>query len=365
MFRAANFAWVFIGIESADTASLKEARKGQNLQEDTLVAVRRIYAHGIDVLAGFIVGFDNDTPATFDVQQRLIVESGISAAMVGLLTALPRTPLHARLAREQRLIADADDTNNTRLGTNVIPKRMAYAAMIDGYRALYQRLTSDRGIADRVRNKMRHLRDPVYHGEYSTPERFGIVLRLLIRGVLPGGPRRVWHFLRSLPLRSPAKMPLVVVDWIAGLAMRDYVRRHFSVRVDAPRAMLAEAAERLRTALRAYAERGAALVSVDAAAAALPRVTVSIGGALDRAFFVRLARHVDRLLKRTPSSLTLRIDALSAADAFRFQRLLRRLAPHGDRISIVLHERVRSLVRVDSSVFHVVLSGRAAAAGPA
>ncbi|HEX6136394.1 MAG TPA: radical SAM protein [Casimicrobiaceae bacterium] len=365
LFRAANFAWVFIGIESADTESLKEARKGQNLQEDTLVAVRRIYAHGIDVLAGFIVGFDNDSPATFDVQRRLIVDSGISAAMVGLLTALPRTPLHERLAREGRLIVDADDTNNTRLGTNVIPKRMSYDAMIDGYRALYQRLTSDRGIADRVRNKMRYLRDPVYHGEYSARERVGIVLRLVTRGVLRGGPARAWHFLRSVPWRSPAKMPLAVVDWIAGLAMRDYVRRRFGAALDARRSTLASRAERLRRALRVHVDRGAALVSFDAAAAALPRITVSIRGALDRAFFVRLTRHVDRLLAKTPSSLTLRIDALGAADVFRLQRLLRRLAPHGDRISIVLHERVRSLVRVDSSIFHLVLPGSGTAAASA
>jgi radical SAM superfamily enzyme YgiQ (UPF0313 family) len=365
-FRAANFAWVFIGIESADTESLREARKGQNLQQDTRVAVRRIYAHGIDVLAGFIVGFDNDTPATFDVQQRLIVDTGIAAAMVGLLTALPRTPLHERLARDGRLIADADDTNNTRLGTNVIPKRMTYDAMIDAYRALYQRLTSDRGIADRIRNKLRHLRDPVYHGEYAPRERIGIVLRLITRGVLPGGPRRAWHFLRSFPWRSPAKMPLAVVDWIAGLAMRDYVRRHFGAALEARRGTLAARADRMRRALRAHVDRGAALVSFDAAASALPRITVSIRGALDHAFFAHLARHGDRLLRKTPSRLTLHIDALGGADVFRFERLLRRLARHGDRISIVLHERVRGLVRVDSSVFHVVLTGRTGtAAGPA
>jgi len=360
LFRAANFAWVFVGIESADAESLREVRKAQNLQEDTLVSVRRIYAGGIDVLAGFIVGFDNDTPATFDLQHRLIVESGIQAAMVGLLTALPRTPLHERLEREQRLIADADATNNTRLGTNVIPKRMTYDAMIDGYRTLYERLTSDRGIAERVRNKLRHLRDPVYHAEYTRGERIGIVVRLITRGVLPGGPPRLWHFLRSFPWSAPARMPLAVVDWIAGLAMRDYVRRHFATRLDSQRSTLAARAERLRAALRVYVERGAAFVSFDATA--LPRLTVSIGGALDRAFFSRLARHVDRLLERTPSCLTLRIDALGAADASRLQRLLRRLAPHGDRISIVLNERVRNLVRVDSSVFHLVVSGRAGAA---
>ena len=66
LFRAANFGWVFIGIETPDAASLKETGKSQNLREDILVSVRRIYARGIDVLAGFIIGFDNDTPQTFE-----------------------------------------------------------------------------------------------------------------------------------------------------------------------------------------------------------------------------------------------------------------------------------------------------------
>src|SRR5690606_25639343 len=68
LFREANFAWVFIGIESPDSDSLRETNKTQNLKRDLLSAVRTVYAHGIDVLAGFIVGFDNDTLETFERQ---------------------------------------------------------------------------------------------------------------------------------------------------------------------------------------------------------------------------------------------------------------------------------------------------------
>ena len=63
-----------------------------------LDAIRRIYARGLDVMGGFIVGFDNDTLETFERQERFITASGIQVAMVGLLTALPRTPLHERPA---------------------------------------------------------------------------------------------------------------------------------------------------------------------------------------------------------------------------------------------------------------------------
>jgi radical SAM superfamily enzyme YgiQ (UPF0313 family) len=90
LFREANFSWVFIGIESPDPASLKETLKTQNLHEDILTSVRRIYENGIDVLAGFIIGFDNDTLATFELQYQFITDAGIQSAMIGLLTACRR-----------------------------------------------------------------------------------------------------------------------------------------------------------------------------------------------------------------------------------------------------------------------------------
>ena len=225
LFRDANFSWVFIGIETPDEQSLKETRKLQNTGHDILESVRRIYAHGLDVLAGFIVGFDNDTLETFDKQHRFIMRSGIQAAMIGMLTALPRTPLYQRLEREGRLIAHADHSNNTGAGTNFIPKGMAYADMVSAYKDLYARLLTDRGIADRIRSKLRYMVAPVYRGEYTLREQIGIVWRLTIKGILPGGLPRIVQFARTLPLTAPRKLPIVILDWIAGLAMKDYVER--------------------------------------------------------------------------------------------------------------------------------------------
>jgi len=90
-------------------------------------------------------------------------------------------------------------------------------------------------------------------------------------------------------------------------------------------------------------------------------VLSSRSGGLDRAFFVRAARHVTSITKHTPSTLTLRIDALGRGELLHLQRLLERFAPFSGHISVVLHERVLNLVRADSSVFHLVLDGRPAA----
>ncbi|HJS78466.1 MAG TPA: radical SAM protein, partial [Burkholderiales bacterium] len=124
LFRAAGFEWAFLGLESPDAETLREAAKTQNTAGDMLAAVRRIYAAGIDILAGFIVGFDRDTPKTFDLQRRFIERSGIMVAMVGLLTALPKTPLFQRLKREGRVVEGVASGDNTQARSNIVPKNM-------------------------------------------------------------------------------------------------------------------------------------------------------------------------------------------------------------------------------------------------
>jgi radical SAM superfamily enzyme YgiQ (UPF0313 family) len=229
LFREANFGWVFIGIESTDPESLKETLKTQNLAEDILTSIRRIYANDIDVLAGFIIGFDNDTLKTFERQYQFITDAGIQSAMIGMLTAMPRTPLYERLQKEGRIDETEDSAENTRGRTNVVPKNMTLEAMTEAYRALYARLLTDAEIARRIRNKVRYLRAPRYRSGYSTADRIGILGRLIFKGILPGGVSRTLHFLRTLPVFSPARIPLVISDWIIGLSMRDYAERNLPV----------------------------------------------------------------------------------------------------------------------------------------
>ena len=228
LFRAANFGWVFIGIESTDPASLQETLKTQNLHEDILVSVRRIYSHGIEVLAGFIIGFDHDTLESFEQQYQFITDAGIQSAMIGLLTALPKTPLYDRLKREGRLNTLDDVNDMTRPATNVIPKNMDYEAMVDGYLALYRRLLQDREIANRIRNKLRHLAPTKYRTSYSASQALGILWRVIRKGILSGGPRRIWHFLRTLPFLKPRFFSIVISEWVVALSMREFAERRLA-----------------------------------------------------------------------------------------------------------------------------------------
>ena len=87
MMSEAGFNTVFVGIETPDTASLEECGKSQNKDRDLAEDVRIIQRAGMQVQAGFIVGFDNDTPSIFQRQIDFIQKTGIVTAMVGLLQA--------------------------------------------------------------------------------------------------------------------------------------------------------------------------------------------------------------------------------------------------------------------------------------
>ena len=348
LMQEARFTWVFVGIESPDPASLQEARKTQNLHEDLIASVHRLYRHGLDVLGGFIIGFDNDTVDTFELQYRFLLETGIQVAMVGMLTALPRTPLYERLEKAGRL-RPMEGNDNTKPATNVIPLRMGYEEMVAGYLALYRRLTSDRAIAARVRNKMRHLLAPAYESFYDGGTQVRAAVGLALR-ILRGGPVRVWHFLASVPWARPGLVMPAIVDWIAGLSMRDYVERHFRDRPAEERRL-----QRLFARLERLAAPSLAHIRIAIArpVSAMPDISIDLRAG-DCARFLRGAsRHLEKVLHRTRTSVTLRVESLLESERIELQRLLARLARHGDRVAIELGEAVRNAIPLDTSVFRV------------
>ncbi|MFQ5630052.1 MAG: radical SAM protein [bacterium] len=355
LFREANFGWVFIGIESPDEESLKETKKFQNTREDIITSVRKIYAHGLEILAGFIVGFDHDTKAIFDRQFRFIQESGIQAAMVGLLTALPKTPLYERLEKEDRLIPEARNADNTKLKTNIIPKMMSYEELISGYRDLYFRLLNPRHIADRIKNKIQYLIEPANMAEYAPGELMKILGKFLAHGLFAGGVSRIYHFLRSIPYATPKLIPLVVTDWIVGLAMRDYIERNFVSEFEKAHHLAQNYLAIIEETFKRYVHGGKLDISLNHIKNAASNLSISLNGLLDKEFFVRAAHHLEKVLEETTSSITLRIDEFNKEHLKHLNRLLKKLSRYGDRIEIIVHEKLREIIDIDSSKFNLVL----------
>src|SRR5215468_6035042 len=149
LMKSAGLRRVFIGIETPVEQTLKEALKGQNTRRDMLAAVRKIQSYGMEVMAGFIVGFDNDPEDIFQRQIDFIRESAIPLAMVGLLTALPDTQLWKRLEREGRLLGE-DATGNNTVCTFNFKTRLDPAFLVLGYQRIMRTIYGPREYYARV-----------------------------------------------------------------------------------------------------------------------------------------------------------------------------------------------------------------------
>ncbi len=143
LMETAGFDMVFIGIETPDRETLMATGKSHNTKSDLIESVRKIQMRGIEVTAGFIVGFDNDKEDIFTRQTAFIQNAAIPVAMTGLLLALPGTRLFRRLTEEGRILADSGGNNTHDFEINFTPV-MPVHSLIKGYREIISSIYSPR-----------------------------------------------------------------------------------------------------------------------------------------------------------------------------------------------------------------------------
>ncbi|PYS42814.1 MAG: B12-binding domain-containing radical SAM protein [Acidobacteria bacterium] len=202
--RDAGFRRVFLGIETPVEESLKEAQKSQN-RGNLLDSVKKIQSYGMEVMAGFIVGFDNDPADIFERQIDFIRKSAIPLAMVGLLNALPETQLWRRLEREGRLLGEA--TGNNTVCTFNFKTRMDPAILIQGYQTIMRTIYSPREYYQRALDSMRRTAQ-----QFSEPQHYSVIngltslTRVLVKlGVLDRERKEFWRFLSQTLVKHRAK----------------------------------------------------------------------------------------------------------------------------------------------------------------
>lgn len=159
MMTAAGFNKVFIGIETPDEDNLAECNKKQNLNRDLVADIRRIQHAGMQVQGGFIVGFDNDNPRTFQHLIDFIQNSGIVTAMVGILQAPNGTQLYERMQKAGR-IRNNMSGDNVDGSTNIIPV-MNIEVLKEQYKKLLNHIYSPQVYYQRV---------TIFLKEYNLPK---------------------------------------------------------------------------------------------------------------------------------------------------------------------------------------------------
>jgi radical SAM superfamily enzyme YgiQ (UPF0313 family) len=233
LMKRAHFDTIFVGIESPRPASLQETKKTQNLREDPVAAVHRIQAAGIEVMAGMIVGFDADDPAVFEEQFRFIQEARIPISMTGMLNAVPKTPLYARLKEAGRLVAES--VGDQFVFTNIIPGGMSRLELYEGYRRLLGRLYDYGNYRRRAMALILNRGGLLGSRLLARRDDLLVLLRVLWTCVIGTSPRRAWLTLSMLAetaLRRPRAIRQAVTLALMHKHLYEYVR-DTSVQLDA------------------------------------------------------------------------------------------------------------------------------------
>jgi radical SAM superfamily enzyme YgiQ (UPF0313 family) len=99
----AGMTIVFMGIETPDTDSLLGIHKVQNTRQSLIESCHKITSKGLQIMSGFIMGFDNERAGAGQRIQEFIEAAHIPQCQFSLLQALQNTALWQRLDREGRL----------------------------------------------------------------------------------------------------------------------------------------------------------------------------------------------------------------------------------------------------------------------
>jgi len=221
----ANFVSVFVGIESPNEESLQESNKIPNKDRDLVSCVDTIQQSGLQVQAGFIVGFDSDPASIFDRMINFIQESGIVTAMVGLLNAPVGTRLYQRLQREGRLLRDISG-DNTNYSLNFIPK-MNLDLLMHGYRKIIDALYSPNAYYERVKVFLSRYRPARQH--IQRPKFIHLVALLktvVLLGIIEKERTYYWRLFFWSLFTRPRLLPLAIILTAYGFHFRKCFEQH-------------------------------------------------------------------------------------------------------------------------------------------
>lgn len=222
MMVKAGFDCIFVGVESPDDTSLSECNKIQNTGRDIVAAIKKIQTFGLQVQAGFIVGFDSDRPSVFDKMITLIQDSGVVTAMVGLLNAPRGTQLYKKMSSEKRL-TEPPSGDNMDCSMNFIPK-MDLHELLGGYQKVLNTIYSQKYYCKRIKTFLEN-----YNFAKAIPLKvrfcgikafFSSMLRI---GLMEKGKFHYWR-LMLWAARRPKRLPWAVRFSIYGFHFRKMLK---------------------------------------------------------------------------------------------------------------------------------------------
>ena len=218
MMSQAGFDTVFIGIETSNDSALQECSKTQNRNRNLEECVHKIQRFGLQVQAGFILGFDSDRPSIFEKMASFIQSSGISTAMVGLLNVPRDTKLYHRLNEENRLLKESTG-DNTDYSLGFIPK-MDPAVLVQGYKSVVQTIYAPKNYYKTALTLLKNYKPPNRKTKLCMRDIKALFKSMLIIGILNKGRMYYWRLLIWSFFKCRKNFNIAVMQAIYGFHFR-------------------------------------------------------------------------------------------------------------------------------------------------
>jgi len=222
MMVEAGFDRVTFGIESPNPDSLKETNKLQNLHHDLLKAIHKIQTFGLEVQAGFIVGFDKDTPDIFSEQIEFIQASGIATAMVSILFAFPGTRLYSRLQRENRLLPV--DLNQHAYGVVNFTPKMGVKQLRARHLEMLEKIYSPDIYFQRLKNFLDLYNLPPQHNSVQIEQILLLIRIVWDLGIVDWGRKYFWRMVWYCFRKKARALPMIIRLLVTGYHFRKDIK---------------------------------------------------------------------------------------------------------------------------------------------
>jgi radical SAM superfamily enzyme YgiQ (UPF0313 family) len=149
---------VFLGIESFGEESLRSANKRQNKIDYYKECIEALHRHGIAVMAGFIAGFDGDTPQSILEMADRLCQIGVDVPFLSVLTPYKGTALWNDLEAQNRLLPDRGWQFHNGYNVAFQPAGMTPDELLQAHRRLWKRAFSPRYVLKRLGHSAFRLR---------------------------------------------------------------------------------------------------------------------------------------------------------------------------------------------------------------
>ncbi|MBI5250049.1 MAG: B12-binding domain-containing radical SAM protein [Desulfomonile tiedjei] len=195
----AGFYRVFLGIESPDRESLVSAGKHQNAAVNLDQVCQKITKAGLQIIAGCIMGFDNERTGADKPLIDFAVRNSIPEMFITLLQVGPGTELYDRMAKEGRLMASLlNDNLSSQTGLiNFLPTRPV-REIAEEFIRLYGTLYDPGPFLDRLYAHFSRMDPPSFRKRFLPPypsEVRAVLITMFRQGLLYPSRLKFWKYL--------------------------------------------------------------------------------------------------------------------------------------------------------------------------